>query len=234
MISTRQEKLLTAIIKEYTATAKPVSSSQLVDQERLDISTATVRHDMVELESDGWLQQPHTSAGRVPTEQAWRWFVKQVTPEFHLGKRAQEQLHQVTTERHESDQEMLRQLAKTLAEIVDETVLVAFDKTDTYYTGLSNLFQQPEFADIDMLQNLSRVVDHLDEVMSRLYEQVNDRVKVMVGKDNPFSNSCGTLLARYHFPASQTGVLGILGPLRQDYREHMAIMSYTQSLLQKL
>ncbi len=232
MLSPRQEALLDTIITEYTTTAKPVSSGQLAELERLDISPATVRNVMAELEEAGYLHQPHTSAGRIPTELAWRWYVKRVMPEHHVEKRERDHLEAVAKSHRDSEQEMLRKLAKALAEIIDETVIIAFDRTDTYYTGLSNLFSQPEFADINALQNLSKVVDHLDEVMARMYAHVGNDVRVLVGRDNPFSTSCGTLLGRYSMAKNSQGVIGFLGPMRQDYGEHMAILRFTQSLLQ--
>jgi len=232
MLSTRQEHLLDTIITEYTVSAKPVSSGQLAELERLDVSPATVRNDMAVLEETGYLHQPHTSAGRIPTEMAWRWFVQRVVPETQIGKRERDHLTSVARAHRDSEQEMLRKLAKALAEIIEEAVIVAFDKTDTYYTGLSNLFQQPEFEDINILQNLSKVVDHLDEVMAGMYGRIGNDVSVLVGRDNPFSSSCGTLLGRYSMAKNSTGVIAFLGPMRQDYGEHMAILRYTQSLLQ--
>ncbi len=234
MISERQETLLRTIIRDYTATAKPVSSGQLVDESKLDVSPATVRNDMAELEDNGFLQQPYTSAGRIPTEKAWRWYVQQIDDEAKVTKKDQEHLQHVAKSHADSEQEMLRQLAKTIAELVDETVIVAFGKTDTYYTGLSNLFQQPEFEDVDVLKNLSRVVDHLDIVMAKLFERVRGDVQVLVGSENPISHQCGTILGRYELPRRHSGVIGILGPLRQDYPEHMALLRYTQSLLQSV
>jgi heat-inducible transcriptional repressor len=232
LLSTRQERLLDTIIAEYTTSAKPVSSGQLVDLDRLDVSPATVRNDMAALEEAGYLHQPHTSAGRIPTELAWRWFVKRVMPEHHVGKREREHLETVAHAHRDSEQEMMRKMAKALAEIIEEAVIIAFDKTDTYYTGLSNLFQQPEFEDINILQNLSKVVDHLDEVMARMYNHVGNDVSVLVGRDNPFSATCGTLLGRYSVARRSNGVIAFLGPMRQDYGEHMAILRFTQSLLQ--
>ncbi len=240
LLSTRQSDLLDTIITEYTATAKPVSSGQLAELERLDVSPATVRNDMAALEAAGYLHQPYTSAGRIPTELAWRWYVKKVTPEVKVGKRERDQLKTITHAQRDSEPEMLRRLAKALAEIIGEAVIIAFDKTDTYYTGLANLFQQPEFEDINTLQNLSKVVDHLDDVMARMYSQVGTEVRVLVGRENPFSASCGTLLGQYSVahqvsdrPGRRSvGVIAFLGPLRQDYSEHLAILRYTQALLE--
>lgn len=232
MLSSRQEALLDTIIAEYTASAKPVSSGQLAELEWHHVSPATVRNDMAVLEEAGYLHQPHTSAGRIPTELAWRWYVKRVMPDTQIGKREREHLDAVARTQGDTEQEMLRKLAKALAGIIEEAVIIAFDKTDTYYTGLANLFHQPEFEDINVLQNLSKVVDQLDEVMAGMYGRVGNDVSVLVGRDNPFSVSCGVVLGRYTMPDKTTGVIAFLGPIRQDYNEHRAILRYTQALLQ--
>lgn len=231
MISSRQETLLRTIIRDYTASAKPVSSGQLVDDGQLDVSPATVRNDMAALEDAGFLQQPYTSAGRIPTEKAWRWYVQQIDESAKVAKKDQEHLQAIAKEYGSADQVLLRQLAKALAELVEESVIVAFDKTDMYYTGLSNLFNQPEFDNVDVLQNLSRVVDHLDVVMANMFERIRGDIQVLVGTENPISPQCGTILGRYDLAKHPSGVIGILGPLRQDYPEHVALLRYTQSLL---
>ncbi len=233
-ISERQEALLRAIILDYTTTAKPISSGQMVNRKGLDVSPATVRNDMAALEEAGFLQQPYTSAGRIPTEKAWRWYVQQLDDQGRVKRPDQERLQSVTQGHRQSEQDMLRQLAKALADVADETIIVAFGKNDTYYTGLSNLFQHPEFEDVDVLQNLSRVVDHLDVVMARMFEQIRGDVQVFVGTENPISSQCGTVLVRYHLPDRHSGLIGILGPLRQDYSDHMALLRYTQSLLESV
>lgn len=243
MISDRQQSLLQAIIRDYTATAKPVSSGQLADRAGSDVSPATVRNDMAALEEAGYLQQPYTSAGRIPTEKAWRWYVQQLEQPSHVARRDQAKLQSAAEAPRQSDQELLRQVAKSLAEVADETIIVAFGKSDTYYTGLSHLFQHPEFENVDVLQDLSRVIDHLDSVMARLSSRVHDDVQVLVGRENPISSQCAAILIRYTLPrrhpvnestGHRTGIIGILGPLRQDYPEHMALLRYTQELLQSV
>ncbi|MBI5467085.1 MAG: hypothetical protein HY975_02620 [Candidatus Kerfeldbacteria bacterium] len=229
-ISDRQQHLLRAIIEAYTDTAKPVSSGELAGG-KFNVSPATLRNDMVALEEAGYLNQPHTSAGRIPTETAWRWYVQQVKPQPTVGKHEQEQLQQVARHFHHSEQELLRHMAKVLAQLIEETVIVAFDKHDTYYTGLSNLFQQPEFEHVDVMQSISHVVDHLDETMAKVYEQVDVQAEVKLGRENPFNDRCGSILVRYRFARRPRGVLGVLGPMRQDYSQHLALVSYAQHLV---
>jgi transcriptional regulator of heat shock response len=230
MLSTRQATLLHTLIKEYIDTAKAVSSGQLVDRHALAVSPATLRNDMAALTDDGYLLQPHTSAGRIPTEKAWRWYISQEPPEA-LTKREQALLRSVVDgHRHQQD-ELLRQLAKTMAGMVEESVLVAYGRHDTFYTGLSNLFAQPEFEHVDLMQSVSRVVDRLDDVVAKFYDRVGAEPSVLVGRENPFSHQCGAIIVRYRLGENSEGLIGILGPVRQDYPEHLALIRYATSLL---
>jgi len=75
-MNSRQQKILNTIVKEYVKSSKPVSSKVLVLKHKLELSSATIRNEMKKLEKAGYLQQPHTSAGRIPTEKAYRLFIK--------------------------------------------------------------------------------------------------------------------------------------------------------------
>ena len=77
-ISDRKKKILTAVIDEYIATAEPVGSKSIVESGVLDLSSATIRNEMAELTAMGFLEQPHTSAGRVPSDKAYRLYVDQM------------------------------------------------------------------------------------------------------------------------------------------------------------
>jgi heat-inducible transcriptional repressor len=83
-LSDRQESILALIVREYTESAQPVGSNRLVDRYSLDVSSATVRNEMASLTDDGYLRQPHTSAGRVPTEAGYRYFVRQILGDTEL------------------------------------------------------------------------------------------------------------------------------------------------------
>lgn len=83
-LSDRQESILALIVREYTESAQPVGSNRLVDRYRLEVSSATVRNEMAALTDSGYLRQPHTSAGRVPTESGYRYFVRQILGDTEL------------------------------------------------------------------------------------------------------------------------------------------------------
>ncbi|MGD2163225.1 MAG: hypothetical protein PVG04_09030, partial [Anaerolineales bacterium] len=83
-LTDRQESILALIVREYTESAQPVGSNRLVQRYKLDVSSATVRNEMAALTDDGYLRQPHTSAGRVPTESGYRYFVRQILGDTEL------------------------------------------------------------------------------------------------------------------------------------------------------
>lgn len=85
MLDDRKTAILRAIVEEYIATALPVGSSHIAKSQEFAVSSATVRNDMAALEREGFLTQPHTSAGRIPTDKGYRFFVDNLVPNGSLG-----------------------------------------------------------------------------------------------------------------------------------------------------
>src|SRR5690349_77351 len=81
----RSQQILRAVIEEYVTTAEPVGSQTLVERYRLGVSSATVRNVMAELELAGFLNHPHTSAGRVPTDLGYRLYVESIAPQMQIA-----------------------------------------------------------------------------------------------------------------------------------------------------
>jgi len=109
----RREKILRFIVKEYIKTAKPVSSKVLFERYQFHLSSASLRNEMVKLTQDGYLFQPHTSAGRVPTEKAYRFSVdKFCKPK--LPSQIEEELKGILLER-KGEEEILKEIGKFIA-----------------------------------------------------------------------------------------------------------------------
>jgi len=228
MLTDRKNTILRRILSAYVRDARPIASQMLIDDDALDVSPATIRNDMLELEGEGYLHQPHTSAGRVPTEKSWRYALEHFWPARNVQKNEEHELRQRWRTSGASRPLALKQLAQALAELTDEAVFVAFSPRDTYYTGISKLFAQPEFQELDLIRDVSRLVDNLDRVMPDFYRRLDDEVTVLLGRDNPFSRECGLILSAV--PRTQS-LFGILGPLRQDYPGHIALVRFTRRLL---
>lgn len=229
MLTDRKIRILGDMIRTYIRQAHPVGSEALLESGSLTVSPATVRNDMLELEQDGYLFQPHTSAGRIPTEKGWRYYLDHFLKERPLDKREQGELRAVVRAYRHSQEELLKHLAQTLADLTEQAVFVAFGPRDTYYTGISKLFDQPEFEEVDLIRNISRVVDHLDEVMPKFFSRLHDDVAVLLGHDNLVSDACGLILSPL---PKRRSLLGLIGPLRQDYDTNVSFVRFTHGLLQ--
>ena len=224
-METRKQKLLNHIIRAHIKTAGPVGSGLITKKYMKDVSSPTVRNEMQELEKQGLITHPHTSAGRIPTEQGYRDYIENLDAKDLSDKNRKEidEAHALSKDAFEK----IKQVAKTAADLSEMAVVVAFSRNDVYYTGLSNLFAKPEFSEQNLVVNMSQVIDHLDEVMSSLSDILDDEVSVLLGADNPFSDDCGSVLSK-----SKDGVVfGVLGPMRMDYEKTIGLVKYISKLI---
>jgi heat-inducible transcriptional repressor len=231
-LNDRKKALLAAIIKQHIKTALPVGSNLLAGKGGFDLSTATIRNEMMDLEKEGYLTQPHTSAGRIPTEKGYRFFIENFLEEKDLSEKHKNQLQQMM--KTEKDEPFaVKLVAKEMAALSNGAVVVGFSPRDIYYTGLTNVFRQPEFAELDVIYNLSEVVDHLDEAVAEIYADISKDVHILLGKENPFGKQCSTILTKYQRGDSE-GLIAILGPMRMNYSHNRALIKYTQELITNL
>ncbi|PIT90175.1 MAG: hypothetical protein COU22_03650 [Candidatus Komeilibacteria bacterium CG10_big_fil_rev_8_21_14_0_10_41_13] len=221
----RKKALLSQIIRQYIKTASPIGSKFLETRSGLGVSSATIRNEMRSLEEEGYIMQPHTSAGRIPTEQGYQFFLENSFKEGKLEAKVKSDLEKLLKDLKKDNLELrIKEVAKKTADYSRNTVLVAFSDNNLYYTGLSNLFSQPEFNDQSVIYNLSLIIDHLDQVMARLFGEVEATV-VRLGSNNPFGQQCSVLLSPWHLN-KEKGVMGILGPMRMDYERNLSLLNF--------
>jgi transcriptional regulator of heat shock response len=233
----RQHNLLRIIIENYIRTARPVSSKALVEESGLEYSPATIRNDMAELEQAGLIMQPHTSAGRVPTEAGYQYYIKYFIAAPDLDRHRRQQLsHALEREMKPNPYQRLKHAAKAIADVTDEAVIISFID-DNFYTGLSHAVRKPDFADGAALVSLTQMLERLDEVMEavRLNHQTHD-LQILVGHDNPWFAEGSLILRRTTIATGdgvQTAVVGIVGPMRMDYATNLAVLSTVAQFLNK-
>lgn len=229
-LSTRQNQLLAAIVEEYTKTCGPVGSQHLAGQVTFRVSPATIRNDMAELEQAGMLSHPYTSAGRIPTVQGLEYYVENLSGDYKISARERAKL---TVPKTGADRQDVKTVAKNLAELSCSCVVVGFSAYDVYYTGIANLFSQPEFSDQRFRFTMSEVIDHLDEVMLGVFEETAqlDEPKILLGEKNPFGAHCGVVIAGFGKTKSISGVMGVLGPVRMNYPKNRMLVEYVRNVL---
>lgn len=232
MLNQRQERIFAAIVQEYVETAQPVASKTLVEKHHFDVSPATVRNDMAILEESGYLRQPHTSAGRIPTEEGYRYYLDRFVRQKRAPRVRVKLTIKASTVAPVNFREFMRQLSKSIANLSGETTFVSQSDGWHYYTGISKLFQKPEFCDVEMMQSLSKVVDQFDELIRVLVPKLDNKVNVWIGDENPFGQEMATVMVKYTNPKDVTGVLGLVGPQRMNYARNMKLLSEAREVLE--
>ncbi len=232
MLEIRRELILKLIVEDYIQTAEPVGSKQLADRHGLDVSPATIRNEMALLEQEGYLRQPHTSAGRIPTEKAYVYYLQHVveaTPSTPTAREFTKQVDQQDTVEH-----TLKALAHQLVDASGETAIVAFDPGWSYYTGVSNLFAKPDFNEMALLRSVSTWIDQFDQVLGQLYNRIDDERVVYIGSQNPFGDQMATILIKYRIGNAKEGIVGLVGPLRMNYARNIALVEEAKEVIMEL
>lgn len=224
----RKENILSEIIEEYSKYAEPVGSQYIAESLAKEVSPATIRNEMAELEKMGYIAQPHTSAGRIPTEKGYRYYIENFLEKRKLLRREQDVLEKSFAT---DPERKFKNLAKGMAEVTQEGVFIAFSKGNLYYTGISNLISHPEFSDYEYACLMSETIDRLDEIILKIFDAVGEDIAVMIGSKSPFGAESGSLLAGVHFEDSHKGLIGLLGPMRMDYQKNYAVMEYARGLI---
>lgn len=224
----RQAKILQAIIEQYAEVASPVGSTLLA--KLFDVSSATIRSEMAELERLGYIQQPHTSAGRVPTDKGYRYYVNNLT-----DIEGKPHANRALTARVQSGGQpelTIRNTVDTLVELTHNLGLATIGN-ELYMSGLSNLFGQPEFMHPGQVQEVARLLDNLQPWLAEVAP--NEPLSVYIGRENPIGRSAGAslIISRFRSPFSDRSYIGVLGPTRQSYKDVMGLVGRAGKALEE-
>lgn len=218
----REEAVLEIIVKNYTESAQPVGSRFVA--RKLGLSSATIRNVMSDLEEEGFLMHPHTSAGRIPTDRGYRYYVNSLMHKRnvneHIVHMVEEQYHQKIRSL-EDVLEKTSHLMSSLTNYVGVTLVPDIEKV--YLNGASHLIEQPEFHDIKKLHNLFRCLEDKVAILKLLCGGVDDddRLTIHIGRENrsnPLSE-CSIITRGYKVKGKKSGKLGVIGPKRMVYEK---------------
>lgn len=251
-LTKRQEEILFAIIEEYAEVATPVGSVTLA--KLFDVSSATIRSEMARLEDAGYIAQPHTSAGRIPTDAGYRYYVNTLTEHPELGNRSFHHADEVSRDvelpslpNHSFDRSShvleARIHAQTQADrairgavdsLVDLTgnLGLATIGDQLYISGISRLFTQPEFLDHQRVRAVAKLLDNLEPWLREAAP--GQPLNIFIGQENPIgkASQASLIISRFHSPYSDNSYIGVLGPTRQNYGRVMSLVRYAGEVLE--
>ena len=234
--SNRKIGILKAIVQHFIETAEPVGSNVVIVKYHLSVSPATVRNDMADLEEEGFIFQPHTSAGRVPTQQGYRKYVEEIADYEGARKRAIKAITSIQQELHiEKAKERIYEAVQLLSRATRNVSFATLpDNHRTFFLGISNVMKQPEFREDPLrASQVIEVLEDNDNFINTLKTlDVDDSVKVFIGEENiiPQIASYSIIVTKYH-THGYSGYFGTLGPMRMDYPYNMVLTEEIKKLL---
>ncbi|MDN5835474.1 MAG: transcriptional regulator [bacterium] len=231
----RQMKILAAIIEEYAEVASPVGSVTLA--KLFGVSSATIRSEMARLEEMELIAQPHTSAGRIPTDKGYRMYVNIITENQalvpqELDRSARTIESRLTNHGNHADR-AIRSAVDSLVDLT-QNLGIATIGDQLYMSGIGNLFSQPEFMQGQHTQAVARLIDNLQPWLREAAP--NEPLSVYIGAENPIGKSSGAslIISRFRSPYSDNSYIGVLGPTRQSYGKVMRLVRHAGAMLEEV
>jgi len=244
-LTKRQEGILFAIIEEYAEIATPVGSVTLA--KLFQVSSATIRSEMAQLEAMGYIAQPHTSAGRVPTDAGYRYYVNTLsehpeviqehpslasdTRESGVSERANRALEVRVSSQSRADF-AIRGAVDSLVELTGNLGLATIGD-QLYISGISRLFTQPEFLDNERVLAVAKLLDNLEPWLREAAP--GQALNIFIGQENPIgkTSQVSLIISRFRSPFSDKSYIGVLGPTRQNYSRVMSLVRHAGDILEE-
>jgi len=235
-LSERQIQILKAVIEEYIETAEPVGSETLEKKYELRISPATVRNEMVRLTQAGYLKQPHASAGRTPTKQAFRLYARQLMQEKQISVAEEVASKEKVWDARFDFDKLMHEAVKALAQRTQDLALAVVDDGRVYHAGYANILAIPEFYDIDLTRGVLSLIDEINEV-KKLFARAfgEEEIHLLLGDElgHEYLEPCGMVFCDFS-TGTKKGSLGVIGPNRLNYPLVVPTVRYFKGLIEEL
>lgn len=235
-ITERQRQILNQIIEEYAETASPVGSVTLA--KLFDVSPATIRAEMARLDALGLTAQPHTSAGRVPTDAGYRFYVNSLDGANEQDGTEQRSMQrtvhalEVRVQAQSRADSAIRSAVDALVELTGNLGLATIGD-QLYLSGMSRLFTQPEFGDVRRVQAVAKLLDNLEPWLREAAP--GEPLNIFIGHENPIgkNSEVSLVISKFRSPFSDRSYIGTLGPTRQNYFKIMSLVRYAGNMLEE-
>lgn len=230
--------------------AQPVGSRLLLEEYDLGYSSATIRHEMGELEEMGFLEQPHVSAGRIPTDHGYRFYVDHGLDAKSTGTPdvTGRILERYSGHAERSGAEVLAESAAGyMASLLRETGLVVLVEHDPrsgeprrrrlFVQGVSYILEKPEFQDVSKARPLFKTLDEKNGLIDALQRRESSLPQVRIGHENPLEPlyGCSVVHSSYTAGTAYSGTIAVIGPRRMRYNRVLPLVEkMTQVLNQTL
>ncbi len=236
-LQTRKDKVLQIVIRSFVDTRTPVSSSYIVEKHMTDLSSATIRNILAELEEEGYLTHPHTSAGRVPTDKGYRYYVDRLMNEIHLLDAEKKRIDQAYRQDSQELESLLEKTSEIISDITHYTGIVSVDgETRFYCQGRNLIVQYPDYhQDLQKIAYILKALDDKRQFLDVINRAMHERIMVLIGQEITHEgiNGCSLVVSSYKTREGTTGRIAVLGPTRMQYDRVVGALDYLSHVLEE-
>ncbi|KKQ86067.1 MAG: Transcriptional regulator of heat shock protein [Candidatus Woesebacteria bacterium GW2011_GWB1_38_8] len=236
-LTARQTQILKTIIDEYIELAEPVGSESLDKRYNLGVSPATIRNEMFSLTKMGYLRQPHTSAGRIPTPRAMKFYIDQLMEEKQMSVAEEVKAKEEVVGARQDISVLLDEATHELAHITKSLSVATLDEDDKiWHSGYAYVFSNPEFTDLETTMHLFSFLEEAQQMHELFFGRMtgSSPVEVIFGEELgwPGFYPIGVVGTRFVCRGKQ-GALGVIGPSRLAYPRIIPIVRYFKDLIEQ-
>lgn len=234
-LTNRQKDLLKAIVELHVKSGESVASEKIEKEYNLGVSPATIRNEMVHLTEAGFLKQPHTSAGRVPTSLGFKVYIQELMKEKELPVSAEVSMrHNLWDKRHQENQ-LLKEAVRNLSNRC-QMLAIAVTEDDIIYSGAAYMLDFSEFEDIDVTRFILHMFDEFPMLQAIIGKAMgNSPLHILFGDELGYTELDPTsfVFCRYVGRDNKSGVIGVIGPARMDFPRILPYVKYVTGLVEE-
>ena len=236
-IQVRKDRILAIVIGRYIKTVSPVGSQYITEEHDLDISPATVRNILADLEEEGYLTHPHTSAGRMPTQQGSRYYVDHLMHEIQLLEEEKKKISHEYKRHARQLEDLVEKTSQVISDLTHYTSIVSLDDGNDYRIickGTSYVVGYPDSTDILKIQAILRILEEKERLMELINRTLEKKIEIYIGHEMALKDMESCSLAISHFEKDgMKGRIAVLGPTRMQYDRVVSTLEYVSQILSR-
>lgn len=235
-IQSRKDLILALTIEQYVNSVTPVGSTYIANKFPGGLSSATIRNIFAELEDEGLLTHPHTSAGRVPTQQGYRYYVDHLMKEIKLLEAEQARIKNEITSQSLELETLLEKTSELITDTTQYTSIISVDGWDgkLIYRGTDLVVNYPDQRDIEKIQHILMALERKEELLEVINRELDKKINIYIGHEIACRSidSCSIVITKYQTRRGPSGRLAVLGPTRMKYERVVGALEYLTNLME--
>lgn len=234
----RKREILTTAIEMYLNSAVPVSSESLLRARKTNLSSATVRNVFSELEELGYLTHPYTSAGRIPTDKGYRYYINSLMKKRRLKQDEVDYIDKIYELKVMERDDLIFKTSRIISDFTHYVSFVYFDDDDVekvYYQGIRYLCEHPEFSDVKRVKMVLEALERKDELIDLINRSFDSHTEVFIGSecDNPQMEHCSVIVSKCTGEDLCESRFALIGPKRMAYENVIPLMDYISEAVER-